>query len=119
MKRLPITYRLSAMVDDEDYERCKNMRWYIKRIKRRRNGEAVWKTYVYTNVLVNGEPRHLHLARHVLNAPENLRVTYVNRDHLDCRKSNLKLSGVRQDLKRVKGFTHAELIGEILEELSE
>lgn len=117
MRRLPITYRLSAMVDDEDYERCKNMRWYIKKVKRRKNGEAVWKAYVYTNILVNGEVRHLHLARHVLNAPENQRVTYMNYNHLDCRKANLKLGGVRQDLPRVKNFTHAEILGDILEDL--
>ena len=110
MKKLRIDFRNTAFVDDEDYERCSRFRWHIKRQMRHKNGRAVYHRYVYTTVIVQGKPRHLHLSRLVCDVPLPYRVTYISDNHLDCRKANLKVSGIRQDLPRPKGIPHWEIL---------
>ena len=109
MKHLRISTYRSALVDDEDYERCKVFRWHIKKNFTRREGRKVYHEHVYTVVRYNGKDRHLHLARHILGVGDSKRVRYKTSDHLDCRKANLVLESIRQDVPRLKGIGLAEI----------
>lgn len=115
MKRIPVTWRIQALVDDEDYERCKPFRWHLKSVKKYKQGALTWKRYVYTKALIGGEPHFINMPRFILNVPPEYRVTYVNNNHLDCRKANLKVNGIRQDLPRLKHYGHAEMLEAIAE----
>ena len=110
MQHLRISTYRSALVDDEDYERCKIFRWHIKKNFTRRNGAKVYHEHVYAVVRVNGRDRHLHLVRHILGVGDSRRIRYRSSDHLDCRKANLILEGTRQDVPRIKNLTHDEML---------
>lgn len=119
MQRLPLTWRKQAMLDDEDFPRCKPLRWYIKTLRRRRKGRWVETPWVHTEVFVGGRRVQLGLGRYILDAPAGARITFVNHNHLDYRKANLKLSGIRQDMPRPKKGSHAEILAAIEEGLAE
>jgi hypothetical protein len=119
MKKLEVYHNRHfnyVLVDDEDYERCRQHKWLIKVQRKLKNGRTKNHRYVYAAVLVNGEPRHLHLARFILDVPPEYRVTYVSDDPLNCQKSNLKVNGIRQDYPRPKGIPHWEILDQIKEE---
>jgi hypothetical protein len=96
MKKVRLNWKRYAKVDDEDFEKCAGIRWHIKKYAKYRNGHKVHFECVYANVTVNGVQAHLALARHILGARPHQRVTYVNGNHLDCQKKNLKLAGMVQ-----------------------
>lgn len=110
MQHLRISKFRSALVDDEDFLRCKIFKWNIKKNFTRRNGAKVYHEHVYAVVRVNGQDRHLHLARYILDIGDSRRIRYRSTDHLDCRKANLILEGTRQDVPRIKNLTHDEML---------
>ena len=110
MQRLRISTYRSALVDDEDYERCRIFRWHIKKNFTRRDGRKIYHEHVYAVVRLNGKDRHLHLARHILNVGDSRRIRYKSSDHLDCRKANLVLESIRQDVPRLAKIGHAEML---------
>lgn len=116
MAHLRINWHSSVLIDDEDYERCKPFRWHITDQKKYRGTQLVRKKYVFTRLKVNGKYKPLILARFILNVPPEFRVTYVNSNHMDCRKANLKVNGIRQDLPRIAGFSHEEILAAVTED---
>lgn len=75
MKEIELTQGYTAIVDDDDYERVItfNWHWWAGRIQTRRGGG-----------------RTLQLGRFILDINDpKVRVTNMNNDKLDCRKSNL------------------------------
>lgn len=111
MKVLRININQSAWIDDEDYERCKNFHWRINRQTKRRKGRVVRTAFVYTRVKIGDKFFPLRLARYVMDLGGSARITYINDNHMDCRKANLKVRGVRQDMPRPKfDMTHQEIL---------
>ena len=52
-------------------------------------------TYIYADVILNGKKAELRLARYIANCPPGKRVWHINNNGMDCRKSNLRVSGER------------------------
>jgi hypothetical protein len=95
MQRLHVNRTEFALIDDEDYERCKPLRWQVRKHHSRKSGRIVINRYVYSDVLRNGKKTRLLLARYIANCPPGQRVWFVNGNNLDCRKANLRVSGKR------------------------
>ena len=84
MKLIPLTRRLSAMVDDEDYDRISRHRWYANP---QRNTH-----YARRTPTLNGKKISILMHREVmgLTVGDNQMIDHINRDGLDNRKSNLR-----------------------------
>lgn len=86
MKEIPLTKGLTALVDDEDYERLSAYRWFGERSKNGRTGYAVTKSgygrkgtksiRMHQILMGDGEP--------------GLEIDHKNRNGLDNRRSNLR-----------------------------
>jgi hypothetical protein len=77
-KQVPLTKGKFAIVDDEDYELVMQWKWYYQNM-----GYAARKP---------SQGKHYLMHRVIINAPEGTLVDHINRDRLDNRKSNLRLS---------------------------
>ena len=89
MKTIPLTQGYLTKVDDEDYIKFASVRWYA--LVARSGVRAV------RDVRINGERRHLHLSREILNAPRGRYVDHINGDTLDNRKQNLRFCTASQN----------------------
>lgn len=77
-----------AFIDDEDHEKCKGRRWFIRWNPQTKHYNA------YTPVcLPNRTYRQVPLHRLIANARPHEQVTFVNQNHLDCQKRNLIIAG--------------------------
>ncbi len=79
MALLPLSNGGHVQVDDEDYERLAQWKW-------RRNPMG----YVQRDVRVKGKRIGIYLHKLVMGTEINGMVDHINRDKLDCRKSNLR-----------------------------
>ena len=95
MAHLPVSRFRRALIDDEDYDRCKILRWRLNTYKTKRDGRTVSSQYVFADVIVNGKKKKLLLARYITNCPPGKRVWFNNNENLDCRKQNLRIGGER------------------------
>lgn len=86
MKQIPLTQGLTALVDDEDYERLKGYRWFGQRSKNGRTGYAMTKVghgrkgtkrvYMHQLILGSGAP--------------GMEIDHKNCNGLDNRRENLR-----------------------------
>lgn len=65
-----------AIIDAEDYDLCKNHKWYLD-------------SGGYARTKINGVKIRLH--RFIMNPKKNELVDHINRDRLDCRKENMRI----------------------------
>lgn len=80
MKRIALTQGKYALVDDEDYERLVQHKWYYNR------GYAV-----------RGASPKILMHRVVNETPEGKETDHINMDKLDNRKSNLRTATRKQN----------------------
>jgi hypothetical protein len=83
--RIPLTQGQYALVDDDDVELVSRYKW-----------QAHWFGDVYraTRSVREGKKiRTVMLSHVILGVPPGTRVRHINRDTLDCQKSNLKTYG--------------------------
>jgi len=73
------SYDKKAIIDKEDYEKVKNIRWFFNNFGK----------YVYGYELKN--KKAVYLSRLLLNVDKNQGVIHINRNNLDNRKENLKI----------------------------
>lgn len=92
-KQIPVGRFRRVTIDDEDYDRCAPFRWRMRTYKKKREGRTVRQEYAFAYVLVNGKQKLLFLARYLANCPPDQRVSFINHDHTDYRKENLRVSG--------------------------
>lgn len=81
-----------TIIDDEDYDKVSKFKWYLSRY-----GYARTSAYIGT---INGKEQRIEyrLHRFLLSAPKGKEVDHVNRDKLDNRKHNLRLSTRSQNM---------------------
>ncbi len=94
MKKIPLfprSKKLYALVDDADYERVKDFRWYAARQNKRplayrvvEADEGVHYRYLYVELL--GQ------------IPRGMVVNHKNHDPLDCRHNNLRVCTQQQNM---------------------
>jgi hypothetical protein len=98
---IPLSKGYVALIDDEDAHRTQRHNWHARAAK---NG-------VYAQGKVNGRGVRLH--RFILEAPHGMLVDHINRDTLDCRRSNLRIctksqnnaNSIRRNKLGFKGIT--------------
>lgn len=78
-KCIPLTKGKYALVDNEDFERCKDINWFVTN-----------KGYARNNM--NGL-----MHRYIMNCPDDMVVDHINHDTLDNRKSNLRIATKQQN----------------------
>lgn len=86
---LSLTQGKSAIVDDEDWERVRNVRWQYSS----RNGG-----YAKRTIRHGAEFETIHLHRFLMGAGPGEEVDHKNGNGLDNRKSNLRLCSHSQNL---------------------
>jgi len=69
-----------AIVDPEDVDKVMQYKWYIST-----------GGYAFTTFKEGDKRKWVALHRMVLDAPDKYHVDHINRNKLDCRKSNLRL----------------------------
>jgi len=79
MKEIPLSQGKTAIIDDEDFDLVAPHNWFFAA-----NGYAV------RNTRKDGKRSQQYLHRLVCGEPDSL-VDHINRNRLDCRRSNLRL----------------------------
>lgn len=99
MKKLQISKRtrndVFAFIDDDEFDRVSQYSWSLMKGK---------SGIFYAKSQINGKFTYLH--RFIINAPKGVIVDRVNRNGLDNRKSNLRLSNLQQNAFNSKIFSH-------------
>lgn len=98
MKTIPLTQGKVALLDDADFERLAQLKWFARR-RQTSLGER-WYALHTDNVT----RRTLYLHREILGAPAGVDVDHRNGDGLDNRRENLRLArraqNARNQMKR-------------------
>lgn len=71
------------LVDDEDYERLKHVKWSVRRSKRTKNSKE--------RISIRNTKIGMSIARFIMKCPKNKVVDHINRDPFDNRKVNLRI----------------------------
>ena len=78
---IPLTQGKVALIDDEDFERVSQFKWWIAK---RRDGKF------YARREMNGKSIFLH--RFLMDAPPGMEVDHKNGDGLNCQRYNMRLA---------------------------
>lgn len=84
-----------ALVDDEDYPEVSKHAWWLSR-----KGPKMNRFYVQSKI--DGHIVSLH--RFVTHAPSGIGIDHRDGNGLDCRKENLRLATVTQNLRNKKRY---------------
>lgn len=88
MKTIPLTQGHVAKVDDADYERVAQFKWHIKR----------YSHTIYATAHVPGNARQkVLLHRVIMDAAPGVEIDHIDRDGLNCQRSNLRASTHKQN----------------------
>ncbi len=92
MKNIPLTQGKSAIVDDADFDRLNQFKWFAQRSPR-----GLW--YARRNINLGKSRGIVHVHREVLNLkPEDPEIDHRNQDGLDNQKHNLRLASHGQNM---------------------
>lgn len=96
MKKIPLTQGKFALVDDEDFERLSQFKWYTLSARRVSTQYAVrneqageYSTYK--------QRKQVRMQRYILNYSGPLEVDHKNGNGLDNRKENLRVCSGQQN----------------------
>ena len=98
MRQLQLSKNQFALVDEEDFDRLSDGRWFFQEAPDT-NGRAIRRVPG-----PNGEYITEHLSRVIMNPPPEMQVIHENYEGLDCRRENLRVvdSAHAQRHKRVR-----------------
>lgn len=91
MKEIPLTRGKVALVDDEDYERLSQFKWWAIR------ANPQYREVFYAQTGYRTARTFMH--RMIMNPPEGMFVDHINGDGLDNRKSNLRLATHKENMR--------------------
>lgn len=84
MKIIPLTQGKVALVDDQDYERLSQHRWYTHR--------RLHLFYAVTNVRIGGKKSMVQMHRMILNPKKHQDVDHRDRNGLNNTRKNLRIA---------------------------
>lgn len=87
MKKIKLTQDQWALVDDEDYDRLSEHKWFASKSRTADKFSATRNTPGRPN----GEQRKILMHREITNAPKEKVVDHINGNPLDNRKENLRV----------------------------
>lgn len=103
MKEISLTKGKVALVDDADFPALSRYNWHTVAAP---DGETY---YAARNEKGEEDPtaphkrarrRTIYMQRHIVNAPDGVKVKFLNGDTLDCRRENLSVDGNSSYRKR-------------------
>ena len=89
MKEIPLTQGKVALVDDEDYERLNQFKWYA--LKR----PNTW--YAVRNILVENKRTSISMHREIMDASKGHEIDHINGDGLYNLKTNMRFCTCQQN----------------------
>ncbi len=87
MKKIELTQGKFALVDDEDFEKINQYKWYF----------FIGK-YAVKNITYNKKQKHLLMHRFIMNCPDGLEIDHINNNGLDNQKKNLRVVTRQQNM---------------------
>lgn len=94
VKKIPLTQGQVALVDEEDFERLNQWKWFAHRRGQSRRFYAARNSPTDES----GRRRMVHMHREVIGAPDGIDVDHKRvMDTLDNRKNNLRLASPSQN----------------------
>lgn len=108
MREIPLSKGMSALVDDEDYERVSQHKWYAS------NESRGTKWYAIRRITIEGKRLKIRLHHFVLGikssdlAPGEV-VDHLDHNGLNCQKGNLERITQRENMLRSPGWKRAKL----------
>lgn len=95
MKQIPLTQNKVALVDDEDFERLNQHKWYAVRKRQ------AW--YAQRSISrINGKQKNILMHREIMDAPEGIQIDHRNGDGLFNCKENLRSATHAQNMHNRK-----------------
>jgi hypothetical protein len=97
-----LTQHRIALVDDEDFEQLRWLRWYTAKIGKR--------VYAYRNIKIGERHVILPMHREIMGleyGDHSLEVDHINGDGLDNRRANLRLVTRQQNMANRRGWSQA------------
>lgn len=76
-----------ALIDDCDYENCKNLKWY-------KDSEG------YARTTIDGRKIRLH--KYITNTDKNTLIDHINGEKLDCRRKNMRIASYSDNTVKSK-----------------
>lgn len=89
MKTITLTKGYQAIIDDEDFERVSQIKWYAQVTRKYVYGAHRWSK--------SKGGKLLYLHRFILRLESNDFIDHINHNTLDCRKENLRVCNNRQN----------------------
>ena len=86
-----------ALVDDEDFERVNQFKWYYNDGRASRTVQLGYKDQAKPKNSANQKKGHIHMHRFILNAPSNLEVDHKDHNQLNNQKNNIRLCNSSQN----------------------
>ncbi len=95
-KRIPLTQDKFAIIDDEDYEKLNEYKWYTFKNK---------NTYYAVRNIGSGEANKkstIYMHREILKAKKGETIDHINHDGLDNRQDNLRFCSVLENNRNTR-----------------
>lgn len=113
--QIPLSQNQVVTVDDQDHPSLSQHRWCYRSERHGSQGYAV------RNAKIDGKYKLVYLHRQLMNPPPGYEVIFLDHDHLNCQRSNLKVvttaearryHRVRADSESgIKGLSYCESSG--------
>lgn len=94
MKIIPLTQEMFAKVDDADFEKVNQYKWYAKK--------AAYLWYAARGVRTNGQTKTIYMHRFIMNTPAGMEVDHGKGGTLDNRRANIENCTKQMNLSRQK-----------------
>ena len=104
MQLIPLTQGLFAQVDDWNYDRLMEHKWYANKIR----GNFYAKRNI---VLPTGKRTSLFIHREIMNTPEGLECDHINHDTLNCLEENMRNCTPHQNMLNKKPWGKSQYLG--------
>lgn len=102
MREIPLTQGYVVRVDDEDYERINEHKWFVK-FGGRGGPPYAARTEHWRDENRKWHSRTIRLHRELMNFPPDKDVDHDDSDTMNCSKSNLKILTREENLAKRYG----------------
>lgn len=92
-REIPLTQGYTAIVDDEDYERVIQFKWYAQTSKKK---NVVYAARAISKKVARPGLNWLH--RLVMDAPDGIQVDHIDGNGLNCTRSNMRFATHTQNV---------------------